>query len=44
MDLPIITGLALEELKSIVARDLRSDLPVPFYDTRDGDFTRELIA
>jgi 8-oxo-dGTP pyrophosphatase MutT (NUDIX family) len=44
MDLPIITGLALEELKSIVARDLRSDLPVPFCDTRDGDFTRELIA
>jgi 8-oxo-dGTP pyrophosphatase MutT (NUDIX family) len=44
LDLPVITGLVLEELRSFLQAGLKSDLPVPFYNTRSGDFTRELIC
>lgn len=44
LDLPVITGLVLEELQSMLAKDLRADLPVPFYAMRDGDFKRELLV
>jgi 8-oxo-dGTP pyrophosphatase MutT (NUDIX family) len=43
LDLPVITGLVLEELQSLLRADLRHDLPVPFYTTRNGEFTRDLI-
>ena len=43
LDLPIITELVLEELLSRLRSGLTPDLPVPFYSTRDGEFTRELI-
>ena len=43
LDLPVITGLVLEELQSLLRAGLRRDLPVPFYDTRDGELTRDLI-
>ena len=43
LDLPVITALVLDELQSLLRADLRSDLPVPFYTTRNGDFTRDLI-
>jgi len=43
LDLPVITGLVLEELQTFLQAGLGSNLPVPFYNTRDGDFTRDLI-
>lgn len=43
LDLPIITGLVLEELQSRLHWGLARDLPVPFYNTHDNDFIRELI-
>jgi 8-oxo-dGTP pyrophosphatase MutT (NUDIX family) len=43
LDLPVITDLVLEELQSLLHTGLRPDLPVPFYATHDGDFTRNLI-
>ena len=43
LDLPIITALVLEELQSLLCIGLRPDLPVPFYTTRNGDLTRDLI-
>lgn len=43
LNLPVITGLVLEELQSLLHADLSLDRPVPFYCTRDGDFTRDLI-
>jgi hypothetical protein len=43
LDLPVITGLVLEELQLLLRADLRPDLPVPFYTTRNGDFARDLI-
>jgi 8-oxo-dGTP pyrophosphatase MutT (NUDIX family) len=43
LDLPLITGLVLEELEQRLRGDLGPHLPVPFYATRDGEFTRELI-
>lgn len=43
LDLPVITGFVLEELQSFLRAGQGSDLPVPFYNTRSGDFTRELI-
>lgn len=43
LDLPVITGLVLEELQSLLRAGLRPDLRVPFYNTRNGDFTRDLI-
>lgn len=44
LDLPLITGLVLDEISSRLRAGFGPDLPVPFYATRDGDFTRELIA
>lgn len=43
LDLPVITALVLEELETRLRDGYTHDLPVPFYCTRDGDFTRELI-
>jgi 8-oxo-dGTP pyrophosphatase MutT (NUDIX family) len=43
LDLPIITGLVLEELQSLARADLDPDRPVPFYRMRGDEFTRELI-
>ncbi len=43
LDLPVITDLVLDEISSRMREGFRPDLPVPFYATRDGDFTRELI-
>lgn len=43
LELPVITGLVLEELQSRLPAGLTSHLPVPFYSTHDGDFTRDLI-
>jgi 8-oxo-dGTP pyrophosphatase MutT (NUDIX family) len=43
LDLPIITRLVLEELQSLLRDGLKPDQPVPFYNTRNGDFTRDLI-
>lgn len=43
LDLPVITGLVLEELQALLRAGLRPDLRVPFYNTRNGDFTRDLI-
>jgi len=43
LDLPVITGLVLEELELLLRVGLKPDSPVPFYNTREGDFTRDLI-
>ena len=43
LDLPVITDLVLDEISSRLRAGFSPDLPVPFYATRDGDFTRELI-
>lgn len=43
LNLPVITGLVLEELDNRLAAGFRPDLPVPFYCHRGDDFTRELI-
>jgi 8-oxo-dGTP pyrophosphatase MutT (NUDIX family) len=43
LDLPVITRLVLEELQSRLRAGSTLDMPVPFYCTRDGEFTRELI-
>lgn len=43
LDLPIIVGLVLEELESRLNAGFARDLPVPFYNTQDDQFTRELI-
>ena len=44
-DLPIITGLVLEELQKVLLAGYGADqnFPVPFFMTRDGEFMRELI-
>jgi 8-oxo-dGTP pyrophosphatase MutT (NUDIX family) len=43
LDLPIITRLVIEELRALLREGLKPDHPVPFFVTRDGDFTRDLI-
>jgi 8-oxo-dGTP pyrophosphatase MutT (NUDIX family) len=43
LDLPVITRLVLEELQSLLRDGLKPDQPVPFYNSRNGDFTRDLI-
>ena len=43
LDLPVITGLVLEEILLRQRAGFTRDLPVPFYVTRDGDFTLETI-
>jgi len=43
LDLPLITGYMLEELQERIDAGFGADLPVPFYATRGGEFTRELI-
>jgi len=43
LDMPHITGLLLDELEERVAAGFTPELPVPFYDTRDGEFGPEMI-
>jgi 8-oxo-dGTP pyrophosphatase MutT (NUDIX family) len=43
LDLPLITGYMLEELQARIDAGFGADLPVPFYSTRGGEFTRALI-
>jgi 8-oxo-dGTP pyrophosphatase MutT (NUDIX family) len=43
LNLPLITGYMLQELQHRNDGALEPDLPVPFYATRDGNFTRELL-
>jgi 8-oxo-dGTP pyrophosphatase MutT (NUDIX family) len=43
LDLPMITHIVLEELEARVAAGLKTSLPVPFYRTIDGQFTRGLL-
>ena len=43
LNLPVITGVVLEELKTRLGTGFRPDLPVPYYCQRDGEFTREFI-
>lgn len=43
LNLPIITGLVLQELQSRLFAGFTPDLPAAFYCTRDGEFTRDLI-
>jgi 8-oxo-dGTP pyrophosphatase MutT (NUDIX family) len=43
LDLPIITTLVIEELQTMLHEGFRPDRAVPFYVTRDGEFTRDLI-
>lgn len=43
LDLPLITGYMLEELQARIDAGFDPELSVPFYATRDGEFTRDLI-
>jgi 8-oxo-dGTP pyrophosphatase MutT (NUDIX family) len=43
LDLPVITEIVLGELRSRLQSGLSPNLPVPFYNTQDGEFRRELI-
>ena len=43
LDLPLITGYMLEELQARIDAGFGPDLSVPFYATRGGEFTRDLI-
>ena len=44
IDLPVITELVLRELQTRLRAGFLPSLPVPFYCTRDNDFSREMIA
>lgn len=44
IDLPVITELVLRELQTRLRAGFLPSLPVPFYCTRDDDFSREMIA
>jgi 8-oxo-dGTP pyrophosphatase MutT (NUDIX family) len=43
LDMPVITGVVLEELEMRVAQGFGHDLPVPFYQMRNRRFVRELL-
>lgn len=43
LDMPLITGLVLEELEERVVGGFGHDLPVAFYAARDGGFARDWI-
>jgi 8-oxo-dGTP pyrophosphatase MutT (NUDIX family) len=43
LEMPLITGLVLEELQERIAAGFDRHLPVPFYATRDGEFCRDLL-
>ncbi len=43
LDMPAITGVALDELERRVAAGLSHDLPVPFYRMRNRRFSRVLL-
>ena len=43
LDMPAITGVALDELERRVAAGLTHDLPVPFYRMRNRRFSRALL-
>lgn len=42
-DMPIVTGVVLDELTNRVAAGMTHDLPVPMYFMEDGKFFRELL-
>lgn len=44
LNLPVITGLVLNELETRLQAGFGPELPVAFYCHRDDDFTRELIV
>jgi len=43
LDMPIVTGVVLDELANRVAAGMAHDLPVPLYYMQDGKFYRELL-
>lgn len=43
LDMPIITGVVLDELANRVAAGMRHNLPVPMYYMENGKFFRELL-
>ena len=43
LDMPIITGIVLDELASRVAAGMHHHLPVPMYYMENGKFCRELL-
>jgi len=43
LDMPAITGVALDELEQRVAAGLTHDLPVPFYRMRNRRFSRAML-
>lgn len=43
IDMPVITGLVLQELKARIAAGFAHHLPVPFYRLRRKEFVRELL-
>ncbi len=43
LDMPAITGVALDELDRRVAAGLTHDLPVPFYRMRNRRFSRTML-
>jgi 8-oxo-dGTP pyrophosphatase MutT (NUDIX family) len=42
-DMPIVTGVVLDELANRVAAGMAHDIPVPMYYMEDGKFFRELL-
>ncbi len=43
IDIPVITGLVLQELKARIAAGFAHHLPVPFYRMKQKEFVRELL-
>jgi 8-oxo-dGTP pyrophosphatase MutT (NUDIX family) len=43
IDMPVITGLVLQDLKARIAAGFARHLPVPYYRMRHKDFVRELL-
>ena len=43
LDMPIVTGVVLDELADRVAAGMAHDLPVPMYYMESGQFFRELL-
>jgi hypothetical protein len=43
LDMPIVTGVVLDELANRVAAGMDHQLPVPLYYMENGNFFRELL-
>ncbi len=43
LDMPIVTGVVLDELANRVAAGMAHGLPVPMYYMENGKFFRELL-